>query len=151
MADRLVLFVCVENACRSLMAESMFNSDPPPGWRATSAGTAPGKAPNPRTRPLLREIGLPIPPHPPQALTDEMIAAAGAVVTMGCLDSASCPAKLRSIEVRDWGLPDPARLDDTGFRQVRNDLHALVGALRLELALADHRGTAPDAAVHHGR
>ena len=40
-APRIVLFVCVENAARSLMAESVFNADPAPGWRATSAGTRP--------------------------------------------------------------------------------------------------------------
>jgi protein-tyrosine-phosphatase len=39
MAERLVLFICVENASRSLNAEAMFNTDPPVGWRAVSAGT----------------------------------------------------------------------------------------------------------------
>ena len=67
MPDRTVLFVCVENAARSLMAEAMFNANPPAGWRATSAGTQPAAAPNPRTGPMLREVGLELPPHPPAA------------------------------------------------------------------------------------
>jgi arsenate reductase (thioredoxin) len=141
-AERTVLFVCVENACRSLMAEAMFNGDPPSGWRADSAGTEPARAPNPRTEGMLREIGLERPGHPPQLLTSEMMATSRVIVTMGCLDRASCPAKLKAIEVRDWALPDPAQLDDAGFRQVRDDLHARVKGLRLELVLADRRRAA---------
>ena len=142
MEDRTVLFICVENACRSLMAEAMFNGNPAIGWRAISAGTQPSAAPNPRTEGMLREIGLELPPHPPQLLTDEMMATSKVVVTMGCLDSASCPAKLKVIQVRDWALPDPAKLDDAGFRGVRTDLRAHVEGLRRELALADRRRAA---------
>ena len=61
------------------------------------------------------------------------------VVTMGCLDNDSCPARLRTIEVRDWALPDPAALDDPGFRQVRDDLRSRVEGLRRELVLSDRR------------
>ena len=139
MPDRTVLFVCVENAARSLMAEAMFNANPPAGWRATSAGTQPAAAPNPRTGPMLREIGLELPPHPPQLLTDERMDGSPTVVTMGCLDNESCPARLKTIEVRDWALPDPASLDDDGFRHVRDDLRTRVEGLRRELLLSDRR------------
>ena len=139
MPDRRVLFVCVENAARSLMAEAMFNANPPTGWQATSAGTQPAATPNPRTGPMLREIGLELPPHPPQLLTDEMMDWSPTVVTMGCLDNESCPARLRTIEVRDWALPDPAKLEDPGFRQVRDDLRNRVDGLRRELLLSDRR------------
>jgi arsenate reductase (thioredoxin) len=133
MSERVVLFVCVENACRSLMAEAMFNANPAPGWRAVSAGTAPAERPNPRTEPMLAEIGLPLPAHPPRALTPEMIGAASVRVTMGCLDDASCPVHLKGVDLRDWALPDPARQDDRGFRDVRDRLARLVAALRAEL------------------
>ena len=139
MSERRVLFVCVENAARSLMAEAMFNAHPPAGWQATSAGTQPASAPNPRTGPMLREIGLELPPHAPHHLTDEMMAGSPTVVTMGCLDNESCPARLKTIEVRDWALPDPASLDDAGFRQVRDNLRTRVEGLRRELLLSDRR------------
>ena len=142
MKENTVLFICVENACRSLMAEAMFNWNPANGWRAISAGTQPAAAPNPRTEGMLRDIGLELPSHPPQLLTDEMMATSKVIVTMGCLDSASCPAKLKVIEVRDWALPDPAKLDDAGFRQVRRDLQTRVEGLRRELALAEKRRAA---------
>jgi arsenate reductase (thioredoxin) len=142
LRTRTVLFVCVENACRSLMAEAMFNGDPAEGWRALSAGTQPTSDPNPRTERMLHEIGLELPTHRPQRLTDEMMTSAGVVVTMGCLDSASCPARLTTLEVRDWALPDPSNLDDAGFRRVRDDLRSLVLGLRRELALTDKRRAA---------
>jgi len=129
-----VLFVCVENACRSLMAEAIFNADPPAGWTAISAGTRPAAAPNPRTAPMLAELGVRMPPHSPLPLAPEVLSSAQLRVTMGCLDDASCPARLKTLELRDWALPDPARLDDAGFRRVRDEIAANVRALHRELA-----------------
>ena len=137
MSEREVLFICVGNAGRSLMAESLFNAHRPEGWVAVSAGTQPAGAPNPRTGPMLKEIGLELPPHPPQLLTPEMMERARVRVTMGCLDDESCPARLKTLELRDWALPDPARLDDTGFRDVRDQIAVRIEGLRRELALAD--------------
>lgn len=142
MPRNTVLFVCVENACRSLMAEAMFNVNPPSGWRAISAGTQPAYSPNPRTAKMLDEVGLELPAHPPQLLTEEMMSSSRVVITMGCLDSASCPARLKTIQVRDWALPDPATLDDAGFRRVRDDLRDRVEGLRRELALVEKRRAA---------
>jgi len=128
-----VLFLCVENACRSLMAEAAFNANAPPGWMAVSAGTRPADRPNPRTGPMLAEIGLSLPDHPPRAVTPPMMDAASVRVTMGCLDDESCPIHLRSLPLRDWALPDPATQDDTGFRRVRDEIVARVRELFQEL------------------
>jgi arsenate reductase len=133
-AERRVLFVCVENAARSLMAEAIFNANPPAGWVAESAGTRPAAGPNPRTARFLQELGLPMPSHPPQELRLDQLATAEIVVTMGCLDAASCPAHLSDARPRDWGLPDPSGLDDSGFRQVRDSIRIRVGSLVAELA-----------------
>lgn len=138
-APKVVLFICVGNSGRSLMAEAIFNANPPDGWVAISAGTSPAAAANPRTGPMLREIGLELPPHPPQLLTPEMMDQARVRVTMGCLDDASCPARLKTLELRDWALPDPAHLDDEGFRQVRDRIAGSVKGLRTELILSDRR------------
>ena len=140
MTERIVLFVCVENACRSLMAEAMFNASAPPGWRAISAGTRPASAPNPRTGPMLREVGLRAPDHPPVLLTPEMIGEARICVTMGCLDDDACPARLKQLDYRDWGLPDPAKLDDAGFREVRGELGRRVEGLQREVRGNPHLG-----------
>jgi arsenate reductase len=134
-----VVFICVENACRSLMAEAMFNASPPAGWEATSGGVRPASRANDRTAPMLREIGLDLPGHPPQLVTREGMDRATVRVTMGCLDDASCPAHLKTLELRDWGLPDPAKLDDAGFRAVRDQLRGRVEGLRREIELAHRR------------
>jgi arsenate reductase (thioredoxin) len=139
MEKKVVLFICVENACRSLMAEAMFNADPPEGWEATSAGTSPARSANPRTRPMLEEIGLALPAHAPSPLTDLLMDKARIRVTMGCLDDASCPAHLKGLDLRDWALPDPAKLDDAGFRRIRDRLRSHVRGLRTELVLQDRR------------
>ena len=133
MAERRVLFVCVENAARSLMAEAIFNATAPGGWVAESTGTRPATHPNPRTGRFLEEIGLSLPPHPPQALSPATSDAAAIVVTMGCLDDASCPVHLKKRELRDWGLPDPGALDDAGFRSVRDEIRHRIGALIAEI------------------
>ncbi len=139
MPENIVLFVCVQNAGRSLMAEAIFNADPPPGWRARSGGTRPAEQPNPRTERLLAEIGLAIPPHPPQLATPDMIAQAKVRITMGCLDDAECPANLKTLKMVDWALPDPVALDDDAVRRLRNDIRERVRGLRTELVLRDRR------------
>lgn len=116
------------------MAEAIFNANPPNGWQAVSAGTRPAATANPRTGPMLREIGIDLPPHTPRALTAEMIGRASVHVTMGCLDDASCPARLKSVQPRDWGLENPSKLDDEGFRRVRDQIRERVGSLAEELA-----------------
>lgn len=138
-AERTVLFICVENAARSLIAEAIFNSDPPPGWRATSAGTRPASGPNPRTGPMLKEIGLVLPSHPPRELDVETMQNARVRVTMGCLDDESCPARLKTLELRDWALPDPTQLDDEGFRRVRSEILYRVRRLKTEIIATDRR------------
>jgi len=148
--SKLVLFICVGNSGRSLMAEAMFNANPPEGWTAISAGTSPAIVANPRTGPMLREIGLELPPHAPQLLTPEMIDGARFRVTMGCLDDAACPARLKALELRDWALPDPVQLDDVGFRAVRDRLAGLVRGLRTEIVLHDRRRKAVAEATASG-
>jgi protein-tyrosine-phosphatase len=139
MKEKLVLFICVENSGRSLMAEAIFNAHPAPGWRAVSAGTRPAAVANPRTRAMLAEVSLPLPDHPPQQLSTELMDRAQVRVTMGCLDDTSCPAHLKALELRDWQLEDPAKLEDAGFRRVRDRITRLVRGLRTELVLADQR------------
>jgi len=92
---------------------------------------------------MLRELGLPLPAHPPQLLSIGLMDRARLRVTMGCLDDASCPAHLKSLELRDWRLEDPARLDDVGFRRVRDQLSNLVDGLRTELLLSDRKAADP--------
>lgn len=112
----------------------MFNARAPTGWRAVSAGTRPAARAHPRTASMLGELGLSLPTHPPRLLTAGMMEGASVRVTMGCLDDASCPARLKALAARDWGLADPATLDDAGFRRVRDKLLRRVTDLAQEIS-----------------
>jgi len=99
---------------------------------------------------MLREIGLDLPPHPQQLVTAEMLDNARFRVTMGCLDDAACPARLKTLDLRDWALPDPIQLDDAGFRAVRDRVVGLVKGLRTEIVLSDRRRKAVAGAISAG-
>jgi arsenate reductase (thioredoxin) len=147
MPEKTVLFVCVENAGRSLIAEAVFNANPPPGWRAISGGTRPAAHPHPRTGRMLEELGLGLPNHPPQLATPEMIERSDVRITMGCLDDANCPTNLKTLKMIDWALPDPTGLDDAGARSVRDEIRQRIQGLRTELVLRDQRLKSPDRAT----
>lgn len=58
-AGRTILFVCVENAGRSQMAEGFFNYKyAPKGYRAISAGTWPVSQINPLAIHAMKEVGI---------------------------------------------------------------------------------------------
>jgi arsenate reductase (thioredoxin) len=57
--EKLILFVCVENAGRSQMAEGFFNQKyTPKGYRAISAGTRPTSQINPLAVQAMKEVGI---------------------------------------------------------------------------------------------
>lgn len=121
-----VLFVCVENACRSQMAEAFARRLAGPGVEAFSAGSDPAERVNPRTEAFLGERGLTLDDPTPTSVEELPSVLYDVVVTMGCGDRCpSLPADLRM----DWDLPDPAELSDDGFREVRDDIASRVGKL----------------------
>jgi protein-tyrosine-phosphatase len=124
-----VLFVCVHNAGRSVMAETLYNRlAAGRGW-ATSAGTVPGGTPHPVVVQVMLEVGIDVASHASVMLTDEMVRAADRVITMGCaVDDAACPAILYA-DVQDWGLPDPKGQPIERVREIRDEIEQRVKAL----------------------
>ena len=53
-----VLFICVENACRSQLAEAISNHFFPHQLKAFSAGSSPGKEINPKAIRSLKKMGV---------------------------------------------------------------------------------------------
>jgi len=101
-----VLFVCVENAGRSQMAEAFGRAY---GLEATSAGTVPAEKVNPLVVQVMQERGISLPGRP-KMLTEDMIKEADLVVTMGCSVQEVCPAPLvQQMEKKlvDWHIEDP--------------------------------------------
>jgi protein-tyrosine-phosphatase len=130
MTDRKrVLFVCVENANRSQMAEAFARMHGGDGVEAMSAGSRPSGRINPKAVRFMAERGYDLAGHASKSL-DDLDGEFDAVVTMGCGDDCPwIPARRRE----DWALPDPRDMDDDGYRAVRDEIEArvvrLLGAL----------------------
>jgi arsenate reductase (thioredoxin) len=121
-----LLFVCVENSCRSQMAEGFartFGGDSVSAW---SAGSGPSGQVNARAIAFMREKGIDISKHVSKGLDALPDVEWDYVVTMGCGDA--CPF-LPARHRLDWELPDPKRLDDQGFRVVRDTIGERVRVL----------------------
>lgn len=125
MTRKRVLFVCVENANRSQMAEAFARIHGGDEVEALSAGSKPSGVINPKAVRFMAERGYDLAAHASKSL-DEVIGQFDAVVTMGCGDDCPwVPAKRRE----DWALPDPKHMDDDGYRAVRDEIESHVRAL----------------------
>ena len=101
-----VLFVCVENAGRSQMAEAFGRAY---GLEASSAGTVPAEKVNPLVVQIMKERGISL-PGKPKTLTQDMIRDSELVVTMGCSVQQVCPKPMvEQMEKKlvDWQIEDP--------------------------------------------
>lgn len=124
--EKLILFVCVENAGRSQMAEGFFNGKyKPNGYRAVSAGTRPAGEINPMAVQAMQEIGIDISAQKSKIITEEMIRESAKAVNMGCMDKSECPMLFIN-NVIDWGIEDPKGKSIEKVRQVRDDIERRV-------------------------
>jgi protein-tyrosine-phosphatase len=125
-----VLFVCVETANRSQMAEALARLEGGDAIDAASAGSRPSGQVNLKAIRAMAELGVDLSGHRSKALA-EVAGEFDAVVTMGCGDACpAIPARLRE----DWALPDPRDLDDAGYRAVRDEIRARVRHLLARVA-----------------
>jgi protein-tyrosine-phosphatase len=124
-----VLFVCVANSGRSVMAERLFRRAVGERHAARSAGSAPGAAVHPQVLEALREVGIDASDHVPHKLDDEAIAWADVVVAT-CDDA--CPVVPGKRYV-SWQLPDPKNRSLKDVRAIRDDIAARVDRLLAEI------------------
>ena len=111
-----VLFVCVENACRSQMAEAFFNNFASGKAVATSAGTKPSGQVDPKAIQVMNEIGIDMSKQKPKPLTSEMMKGVDKVVLMGC-GADVCPALY--VKAEEWNIEDPSGKSLHKYREVR--------------------------------
>jgi arsenate reductase (thioredoxin) len=126
-----VLFVCVENAGRSQMAAGLLDKLAGGRVHVRSAGSAPGERINPNVRETMAEVGVDLAKEFPKPMTDEVVQAADAVITMGCGDA--CPI-YPGKRYEDWDVLDPAQADMDGVRRIRADIEGRVRVLLEEIA-----------------
>ena len=112
-----VLFVCVENACRSQLAEAISNSFYGYALEASSAGSRPAEIINPKAISSLLRIGLHIETNQPKNVKTFENNHFDYVVTMGCGDK--CP-HIPGAKMFDWQIPDPKHMSDDDFDAIRD-------------------------------
>lgn len=114
--NKKILFVCIENANRSQMAEAFAKMS---GLvEAYSAGSKPSGKINPKAIAAMKELKYDLASHKSKSLEDvKQFAPFDAVVTMGCGDACPwMPAK----KFVDWDIPDPREMNESDFRTVRD-------------------------------
>jgi arsenate reductase (thioredoxin) len=128
-----VLFVCVENAGRSQMAEGFFKKYAPEHYEATSGGTRPVSQINPIAIQVMKEVGIDIGTQRPKILTEDTIKHSSIRVNMGCIEKESCPT-LFIQNVLDWKIEDPKDTPIEKVRQIRDVIEERVKELVANLS-----------------
>lgn len=127
-----VLFVCVENSCRSQMAEAFAHLLGGGAVEAHSAGSRPSGVVNPKAIASLAAVGYDLSTHSSKSLEEIPSGAYDAAITMGCGDACpNVPARIRE----DWALPDPKHMAPTEFDEVRDAIRSRVADLFVRLGV----------------
>jgi protein-tyrosine-phosphatase len=125
-----VLFVCVGNAGRSLMAERFLRELAGDRHQARSAGSHPSAAPHPQVLEALREAGIDASDHVPRKLDEEALTWADIAVST-CSEEV-CPAT-PGVRRITWEFPDPKNLSLEQVRPIRDQIKQRVAGLVAEL------------------
>ena len=126
-----VLFVCVQNAGRSQMAAGLLDRFADGRVHVRSAGSAPADKIHPDVVTAMSEVGVDISMEFPKPMTNEVVEAADAVITMGCGDA--CPI-YPGKRYEDWDVEDPADAELDGVRRIRDEIADRVRTLLAEVA-----------------
>jgi len=125
-----VLFVCVENSCRSQIAEAFARMHGAGAVEPYSAGSKPSGQVNPKAIASMRELGYDLSRQRSKALSEISSGEYDVAVTMGCGDA--CP-NVRAKQREDWNIPDPKALPTDEFRKVRDQIEQRVKELLMLL------------------
>jgi arsenate reductase len=125
-----VLFVCVQNAGRSQMAQALFERAVEGRHAARSAGSDPAERVHPEVVEVMREVGIDVAERVPRALARSDAEWADVVVTMGCGDA--CPV-IPGKRYLDWELEDPQGKSVLKTREIRDEIARRVDALVSDL------------------
>ena len=136
--SKTILFVCVENAGRSQMAEGFFKKYAPKEFKVQSAGTKPVSQINPIVIQAMKEVGIDIRKQKSKELTDEMIRESDNVINMGCMDKNFCPT-IWLPKVIEWNLEDPKGKSLEKVREIRDEIEKRVKEVVAEITTTAQR------------
>jgi protein-tyrosine-phosphatase len=112
-----ILFVCIENSCRSQMAEALARIIAADVLDAASAGSRPSGRVNPLAVKVMSELGYDLSTHHSKSLSEIPTGKYNYVITMGCGDE--CPVIPAEFH-EDWNIPDPKGKPLAAFRETRD-------------------------------
>ena len=125
-----IVFVCVENARRSQMAEGFANAFGQGRVEVYSAGSRPSSQIDPLVIEVMKEKGIDLSGKRPKGLNDLPPIEMDYLITMGCEET--CPAVLAK-KIIEWEIPDPKGKPIDEVRRIRDVLEAKVKMLLEEV------------------
>jgi len=121
-----ILFVCVENARRSQMAEGFANVFGQGKIEIYSAGSRPSSSIDPLVIQVMKEKGIDLSGKRPKSLNELPTIEMDYLVTMGCEET--CPA-IPAKKIIEWEIPDPKGKPIDLYREIRDIIEHKVKAL----------------------
>jgi protein-tyrosine-phosphatase len=118
-----VLFVCVENSCRSQMAEAFARKLGGERVDAHSAGSRASGVVNAKAIASMAQVGCDLAAQRSKSLAEVPQIEWDLAVTMGCGDA--CPS-VRAKRRVDWQIPDPKHMPPREFAAVRDEIERRV-------------------------
>lgn len=137
---KTILFVCVQNAGRSQMAEGFFRKYAPEGYEPLSAGTKPTSEINPLAIQVMNEIGIDISKQKSKDLSEDMMRNSDRIINMGCMDKNFCPT-LFIPKVIDWGIEDPKDKPIETVREIRDEIERRIKELATDISVAEENNS----------
>ncbi|MGV0744931.1 arsenate-mycothiol transferase ArsC [Mycolicibacterium sp. XJ870] len=131
-----VLFVCVSNAGKSVMAEGLMRKFADQSIRVRSAGTHAKSAVNELSVQALAEVGIDISAHRPTQVTEAVLDDADLIVMVGT--AAKLETQIKSASVRTWATDEPSLRGVDGIermRLIRDDIAQRVRGLLAEFGV----------------
>lgn len=126
---KTILFLCVENSCRSQIAEAFAKRYSDLSLEFLSAGSSPSGVVNFRAIELMNEFGYDLSDHFSKSV-DEINKEVDILISMGCGDS--CPYLAASKRL-EWDIPDPKNMEVKEFKLVIKSIEKKVKALIKEI------------------
>jgi arsenate reductase len=130
MKKSKIVFVCVENARRSQMAQGFAEALGQGELEVYSAGSRPTSSIDPMVIEVMKEKSIDLSGRQPKSLSDLPSVEMDFVVTMGCEET--CPA-VPSKKIIEWNIPDPKGKSIDVFRSVRDMIENSVKGLLAEI------------------
>ena len=112
-----VLFACVENSCRSQMAEGFAHIHGTNVLMPFSAGSKASGEVNNKAVSVMEEIGYDLTKHKSKGLEEFTDSNFDYLITLGCKDE--CP-NIETIFRKEWDIPDPKNMNLEDFCKVRD-------------------------------